>query len=160
MNKNERLELEKMISANNVEDCTYAIRDKKHSIPIRNDINKLLSLKKQYSSLEKTNPQEFDNILIRECSFVFNHYTDIFNRVKKDEIDLKILWQLIDVLKKIEDNEYDQHNGSYEVGKLLKTIYVDSALKKGEKLDLNNKSTTKSYIHKNITWNQYKHKIK
>jgi hypothetical protein len=42
-------------------------------------------------------------------------------------------------LKKIEDQEIDQHEGSYEVGMLLKKIYVDSALKKANKLNENAK---------------------
>ena len=37
---------------------------------------------------------------------------------------MKILFQFIDVLNKIEDGKMDQHEGSYEVGLLLKKIYV------------------------------------
>ena len=59
---------------------------------------------------------------------------DIYNKIRKDEIDMTILLKFLDVLKKIEDNELDQHEGSFEVGKLLKELYVDSALRKAEKL--------------------------
>ena len=40
-----------------------------------------------------------------------------------------------DVLRNIEDGEVDQHEGSFIVGTILKEIYIDSALKKGDKLD-------------------------
>ena len=62
------------------------------------------------------------NILV--APFLFNKYTDIFNKIKKDEIDLNILFQLLHILKLIEDSKLDQHTGSFEVGKLLKSIYI------------------------------------
>jgi hypothetical protein len=59
----------------------------------------------------------------------------LYNKIRKDEIDLEILYQFLDVLKQIEDGMVDQHEGSFMVGTLLKKIYVDSALKKAEKLE-------------------------
>jgi hypothetical protein len=55
--------------------------------------------------------------------------------VKNEEIDMKMLMDFLRVLKKIEDGVVDQHEGSYEIGKLLKNIYIDSALKKSSKAD-------------------------
>ena len=46
-----------------------------------------------------------------------------------------IMDKFIDVLEKIEDGELGQHEGANEVGKLLKKIYIDSALKQADKLD-------------------------
>ena len=43
--------------------------------------------------------------------------------------------QMIRILREIEDGKLDQHEGSFKVGKILKSIYVDSALKRSEKLD-------------------------
>jgi hypothetical protein len=42
---------------------------------------------------------------------------------------------MIQILREIEDGKLDQHEGSFEVGKILKSIYVDSALKRSENLD-------------------------
>jgi len=47
MDHTDKLNLTKMIDANNVEDCTKEIREKKHSDLIRNDVTCLLSLKKK-----------------------------------------------------------------------------------------------------------------
>ena len=44
MNDIDRVQLNKMISANNVEDCTQQIRDKKHSKLIHDDVTKMLEL--------------------------------------------------------------------------------------------------------------------
>jgi hypothetical protein len=80
--------------------------------------------------------------------------------LKKDEIDLGILSKLLVVLKLIEIGKLDQHEGSYEVGKLLKQIYVDSALRKAEHLDKNHAPKPKVHAPtaapKNISWSQYK----
>jgi len=135
MDNTDRLNLQKMINANDVVDCTSEIREKKHSQLIKSDIENFLNLKSKYPRLKETNPKQYDNMCISRCNFLFTNYTDLFNRVKKDEIDLNILAHFINILKKIEHCELDQHEGAYMVGKLLKELYVDSALKKSEKLD-------------------------
>ena len=158
----EKLNLSKMIDANNVQDCTDDIRQKKHSQLIRNDVILLTTLKKKYSRLALSNPEQFDMMCVSQCSFLFNHYMDIFNKVKKDEINLQTLHQFLDVLKKIEDGQLDQHAGAFEIGKLLKTMYIDSALLKAEKIDkktgkkLEGSSTGKAVKEKKITWAEYK----
>jgi hypothetical protein len=135
MNPQERLQLDKLIRTNDVADNTNNIRELKHSQPLKDDIMTLLKLKRDYQRLAKSNPAQFDTICVSRCSFLFNNYTDIFNKVKKDEIDLNILFQLLHILKLIEDGKLDQHTGSFEVGKLLKSIYIDSALKKADHIN-------------------------
>jgi hypothetical protein len=97
------------------------------------------------------------NECISECNFLFTYYTDIFNKIRKDEIDIGILNKFLDVLRRIEDGELDQHEGSFTVGTLLKELYVDSALKKAEKLEeqFEKKDEPKRSEIK-ISWNQYK----
>ena len=65
-----------------------------------------------------------------KCKFLYDNYTDIFNRVKKSEIDLNLLSKFLNILKQIEDGNLDQHEASYQVGSILKEIYVDSALQR------------------------------
>ena len=75
-----------------------------------------------------------------------------------NEIDITILNKFIDVLKRIEDCELDQHEGSFAVGTLLKELYIDSALKKADKLDeLNEKGKVEpKKAEVKISWNQFK----
>ena len=160
MDNLDRLNLNKMINANNVEDCTEEIRSKKHSQLIRDDVTCLMTLKKKYSRLSQSNPVQFDSMCVSQCSFLFNNYMDIFNKVKKDEMNMQILHQLLDVLKHIEDGLLDQHTGAFEVGKLLKAMYIDSALLKADKID---KKTGKKIAptkptEKKISWAEYKAK--
>ena len=133
MDNKQRLQLQNMIKANNIEDQTEFIRNLKHSQIIRNDVNNMIMIKAKFRGDENKIHEE----CINECNFLFTYYTDIYNKVKKDEIDIGILNKFLNVLKRIEDGELDQHEGSFLVGSILKELYVDSALKKAEKLNAN-----------------------
>ena len=154
MDDNARLQLHRLVQANNVEDQTGLIRELRHSEKLRNDINTLLSLKKQLGA----DNDQIHMEAIGKCEFLFNYYTDLYNKVRKDEIDLSILFKFLDVLAKIENGELDQHEGSFEVGTLLKKIYIDSALRKAEKLDelhdADKEEMKKPQVQ--VTWKQYK----
>jgi hypothetical protein len=155
MDDNSRLHLQKMIKANNVEDQTDLIRELKHSHLLQEDINNLLMIKAKY----RTDPDKINEEGMNECSFLFTYYTDIYNKVRKDEINLSILNKFLNVLRRIEDGEIDQHDGSYLVGQLLKEMYVDSALKKAGKLDQQNKGQDAPAPKKeslNVSWKQFK----
>ena len=153
MNNNQRLQLQNMIKTNNVTDQTELIRNLKHSVILKNEINNL-PIAKYRDDIEKLN-----ELSVTECNFLFTYYTDIFNKIKKDEINLGILLQFIDVLKKIEDGDLDQHEGSFAVGTLLKELYIDSALKKADKLNEIYDTQTSNPEPKEaikISWKQFK----
>ena len=113
MNNTERLNLSKMIKTNNVVDQTERIRELKHSAILREEIQNMENLKKKYSKIMKTDPEKFDEICVSECNFLFANYTDIFNKLKKNELNLKILYNFISVLSRIENGEINQHEGSF-----------------------------------------------
>ena len=153
MDDRQRLQLQNMIKANNVEDQTEFIRNLKHSQIIRNDVNTMILIKAKYRGDEAKIHEE----CINECSFLFTYYTDIYNKIRKDEIDISILNKFLDVLKKIEDGELDQHEGSFLVGTILKELYIDSALRKAEKLDEQQGAREEpKKPEKTISWKQYK----
>jgi len=153
MNSQEKLLLQEMIQANNVEDQTQTIRNLKHSTLLKNDVIKLLDIMK--------NTKDHSEIHIEammECNFLFTYYTDIYNRIRKSEIDIDLFYQFLEILSKIEDGIIDQHEGSFEVGTILKKIYVDSALKRSEKLEETYKDNEKSVASckKDVCWKKYK----
>ena len=154
MDSNQRLHLQKMITANNVDDNTTTIRQLKHSHKLREDVNNLIMLKVQYQE----DPDTLHLEGMTECSFLFTYYTDIYNKIRKDEIDLAILFRSFDVLRDIEDGKIDQHEGAYEFGMLLKKIYVDSALKKAEKLNATTGEKEPEYKgpQVDVSWSQFK----
>ena len=154
MDDKQRLQLQNMIKTNNVEDQTDLIRNLKHSQVLRNEINNMIMIKAKYRGDEQKIAEECMN----ESNFLYTYYTDIFNKVKKDEIDINLLYKFLDILKKIEDEKLDQHEGSFMVGTLLKELYVDSALKKAEKLDANSdkEKVEPKRADIKISWNQFK----
>lgn len=154
MDDNQRLHLQKMITANNVEDSTDLIRRLKHSHILRENVDNLIMLKAKYHD----DPEKIQLEAMGQCNFLFTYYTDIYNKIRKDEIDLKILYNAIDVLRDIEDCKLDQHEGAFAFGTLLKQIYVDSALKKAEKLNAETGDKEPEYKgpQVNISWTEFK----
>ena len=161
MNQIDKLNLERLIKENNVEDCTNEIRAKKHSPLIKADVERMLHLKKTYDA--NSTSMSLNEMIDMQCSFLFKNYTDIFNKLKKDELNVNTLFEFLTVLKSIEDGELNQHEGAYRVGNLLKKLYIDSALVHAKRLDEKNASEKNTENKdsvlpeaKNISWNDYK----
>jgi hypothetical protein len=153
MDDKQRLQLQNMIKTNNVEDQTDFIRNLKHSQIIRNDVNNMILIKAKFRGDDTKIHEE----CVGECNFLFTYYTDIYNKIRKDEIDIGILNKFLDVLKRIEDGELDQHEGSFLVGSILKELYVDSALKKADKLNANEEEREEpKKPEKQISYKQFK----
>ena len=66
-----------------------------------------------------------------------------------------MLNNFISCLKEIEDGKVDQNEASVKVGTILKEIYIDSALRKANKLDEQNNTQIKKEP-KSISWKQFK----
>lgn len=160
LNSNDRLQLDKMIKESDAEDKTELIRKTRHSQIIKDQVAVLQNLKKKHKDLYKNNFLKFDELAVKECQFLFNYYTEIYNKVIKDEINLEILDKFLNVLKLIENGEIDQHEGSVKVGTFLKELYIDSALKKTEKNDENDEDNDSLEIEEiNISWREFKKQI-
>ena len=150
MNDQEKLQLQKLITANNAEDTTEQIRELKHSLKIKADVETLHRLKQQLYE----DKEQFDQVAMKKCHFLYNHYTDIYHKIVNDTLNMQIFEQFLNVLYDIENGEIDQHEGSFKVGKLLKQIYIDSALKEGEKREENREEPRNK--GSGMTWRQYK----
>ena len=156
---NERLDLEKMIKAYGSDDNTSKIRSLKHSKNIRNDVERFLNLKKKYSRLELTNKKKLEELLISHCNFLWCNYTNIFNRLIKNELNPHILYKFIDKLQEIEEGETDQHTASVDIGKTLKEMYIDSALRREKNIETQENGGKPIKERKpvsNITWTKFK----
>jgi hypothetical protein len=155
----DKLDLKKLIADSDYEDHTEDIRKLKHSSLMRKDITKMLQLKSKHLRLLRNDYDGFSKLCSSQCNFLFSRYTDIYNRLLKDELDLNILGSVIDVLGKIEDGKIDQMKGSVEVGELLKKMYIDSAIKTGDNLNKNNPTNDEEHIFqeaKTLSWKEYK----
>ena len=152
MDSQDRLNLKRLISEYKPEETTEKIRELKHSTKIKEDVERYLKLKSKYARLPRqTQIQMYQN----QCTFLYENYTNIFNKLIKEQLDLTILYRLLIVLKGIEDKKYDQHEGSVMVGEILKQLYIDSALKGGNQNEKKEKSERKRK-GKKISWGEYK----
>jgi hypothetical protein len=136
MNDDERLKLQEMIKANNVEDQTAKIRELKHSKMLRANIESYIQLVRKYPNSQ--HKDFFKSACLKQCAFLFNNYTDIYNKLTKNELNITILLNFVDVLSDIENGVMDQHEGSFKIGKILKEMYIDTALRKEQKLESRN----------------------
>ena len=65
--------------------------------------------------------------------------------------------QALVTLKKIENNEIDQQEGSVIMGKVLHRVFVESALKRQEHLESENKEdNVPKNEGKSMSWKEYK----
>lgn len=131
----ERLDLKKLIQTSECEDNTDHIRKTKHSTKIQNDIMELANFRKKNAQMYENQFDFFEMEAQTVANFLYVNYTDIFNRILRDEIDYSIMARVLYVLKGIEDEKVDQHEGSLLVGKVLKELYLDSAIRHGKNLD-------------------------
>ena len=154
MNNTESIDLKNLVKEYKYESTTEKIRELKHSKRIREDIAKMIELKNKYNRLKGNNLR---NMVEKQCSFLYKNYTNIFNKIYKDNIDLNLFHKFLLVLEKIEEGDCDQHQASVEVGKVLKEIYIDSAIREGDKLDKKSKKKpVKTRTAKKVSWNEFK----
>ena len=154
MNINDKINLDNLMKQNNVKDQTNHIRTLKHSELIKKDFNAILKIQNHNPNLTH---EELDKLCVSNANFLFTNYTDIYNKLVKKQLDILIFVNIIKILKKIEDGDCDQHEGSFEVGTLLKKLYIDSALKRTNELNEKYEQTTNETVEtKEISWKQYK----
>jgi hypothetical protein len=157
----EQINLSKLIRENDTEDNTGKIRRLKHSSKIKEDVEVFLNLKKKYTRLQLVDKDKFTNIVTSHCGFIWRNYTNILNRLLADELNIAILYKFIGKLKEIEDGLTDQHTASVDIGKTLKELYIDSALRREKKYEENeeNDKVDKNKERKpasNISWTTFK----
>ena len=171
----EKLDLKRLLKTSDCDNNTEHIRKVKHSAKIQKDIMELVTFKKQNNKLYDTNPERFEQEARGVAEFLYATYPDIFRKVINNEINYEIMVRLLYILKAIEDEKVDQHEGSVLVGKELKALYLDSAIRHGDNLDKKYKKCASSEIEaleddttdsspppvveKLISWKQYKMEI-
>ena len=142
MNPQQRLQLHELIKQNNSVNNTDLIRELKHSHMIRAEVKTIENLKLVYADLEILQTE-----CIKKCYFLYENYTVIFNRLLKNRVDIDVLYTFLDTLEMVEDGKMDQHEASFEIGTLLKKMYIDPRI---EDKPLEYKPPI------NITWQEFK----
>ena len=161
----ERLDLKRLLTSMECDNNTDHIRKVKHSARIQKDMMELVKFKKERLSLYESKPERFEMEAQSVADFLYVNYTDIFRKVIRDEIDYEIMSKLLYVLKAIEDEKVDQHEGGVLVGKVLKELYLDSAVRHGQNLDKKYETLSDAQTlsaepvsEKVISWKEFKQK--
>lgn len=158
MDDKQRIELSKLINEYGTEETTDKIRTLRHSKSIKNDVSMIIELRNKYPRIYKTNITMFKEMCVKRSTFLFTNYTNIFNKLINNELDLELLFQFIGILESIENGKLDQHEASYKAGTILKQLYVDSALKRDENHNHTKRKKTVLKNRNNISWSEYKNK--
>lgn len=158
LSQHERIELERMLRENHVEDTTAKIRTLKHSKPIRECLVLIERMKREYPRIYQNNYAQFEQMVqSRGGAWLWSNYTNIYNKLMKNQINPQVVFSMVEVLEQIEQGKLDQHEASVVVGKLLKHIFVDGAIHQDGKPG--KKATKKSRPPPvDISWQQYKEK--
>jgi hypothetical protein len=155
--KEERLNLDKLIREMDSVDNTDYIRNARQSGKIATDIHIVEKLKKDTLQWRFDEPERFVELCKQSASFLFTNYTDLFHKLVQDELNIQIMNQFLIHLSLIENGELSQHEGSVLIGRLLKDLYLDSAIRRGNKIDEKYETDKKPLeTGKSISWQQYR----
>jgi len=155
-NSGENLKKELENLKNEYQDNTEYIRKAKNSVIIRDEILAMERLKRSYKG--DLNSEEFTELCRLECRFLYDNYMFLFNRLLKDVLNLKLMFQFLHVLKQVEDGSINQEEGSVVVGQILKDIYLDCAIREADRLDkkYSEERPPPPLEGKSISWKQFK----
>ena len=155
------LNMKALMESDDYVNNTDRIRDLKHSESILADIGKLCEIKKTHFHMRMVEEEKYNHLCQTSAPFLFNNYTDIFNKVLKDELNMELMVKFVFILKQIEDGIVDQYDASVKVGTILKEMYVDSAMRRGDNLDKEHAAEAPVFVEPvKISWKDFKEKEK
>lgn len=153
------LNMKALMESDDYVNNTDRIREIKHSESILVDIGKICELKQTHRKMKIIEEEKFKHLCQTSCPFLYNNYTDIFNKVINDELDMKMMVEFVQVLKQIEEGKIDQYDASVKIGTILKDMYVDSAMRRGEKIDEKHAAEATKFVEpRSLSWKEFKEK--
>ncbi len=151
------LNMKSLMDSDDYVNNTERIRELKHSELILEDIGKLCRIKKDHFHMRMVEEEKYNHLCATSAPFLFSNYTDIFRKVLKDELDMKLMVDFIGILKQIEEGQLDQYDASVKVGTILRDLYVDSAIRRGDNLDKERGVAEPVFVEpKPVSWKDYK----
>ena len=153
------LNMKALMESDDYVNNTDRIREIKHSESIMVDIGKICELKQTHHKMKIIEEEKFKHLCQTSCPFLYNNYTDIFNKVINDELNMKMMVDFVQVLKQIEEGKMDQYDASVKIGTILKEMYVDSAMRRGEKIDEKHAAEATKFVEpRSLSWKEFKEK--
>ena len=154
------LNMKSLMDSDDYVNNTERIRELKHSELILEDIGKLCRIKKDHFHMKMVEEEKYNHLCETTAQFLFSNYTDLFRKVLKDELDMKMMVNFIGILKLIEEGKLDQYDASVKIGTILREMYVDSALRRGDNLDKEHAADSPVFVEpEKISWKAFKQTI-
>ncbi len=154
------LNMKSLMDSDDYVNNTERIRELKHSELILEDIGKLCRIKKDHFHMKMVEEEKYNHLCETTAQFLFSNYTDLFRKVLKDELDMKLMVDFIGILKLIEEGKLDQYDASVKIGTILREMYVDSALRRGDNLDKEHAADAPVFVEpEKISWKTFKQTI-
>ena len=155
------LDMKSLMESDDYVNNTDRIRELKHSENILEDIGKLCEIRKKHPHMRMMDEMGYNELCRNTVPFLYNNYTDIFFKVVKDELNMEMMVKFIFILKQIEEGVIDQYDASVKVGTILKEMYVDSAMRRGDNLDKLHESDAPTFVEPvKMSWSEFKNKNK
>lgn len=148
MNEEQRLQLGELMRENNTVDNTELIRELRHSKKIRKCVEVIEAIKINNPTADL---KELDRLCIESASFLFRNYTVIYNKILRNQIDIHMFYVFLDKLKQIENGKLSQQEAAYDIGMLLRNMYIDPRLK-----ELEEKKEPDYKKGKDVSWSDFK----
>ncbi len=112
--------LAKMASDPNVPQVTDYIRERAHAKSLDAALDRIAALHVEHS------PEDVERLAIEQCRILYDDYPRFFTKAIKHPDEIETLRSMVQVIRKIETGELDQHSGSVLVGTMLKERFVDA----------------------------------
>jgi hypothetical protein len=138
-------QLHELIKQQNTVDTTEHIRSARVSPKLKEEVMRIQALnqRSRLAAMQagRNDGGELDAISLTEvhmdamieCPLLHQVYPDLYHKVRKEVVNMDLLFQFLEVLRRVEDGELSQHDGAVCVGETLKEVYIDSHLRETEK---------------------------
>ena len=149
MDNQQKRQLDKLIQENNVIDNTENIRSEAKSKKIRDCVIHIQKTKQAFNFTKDF--KLLDKECMKHSSYLFLNFPNIYNKLLRNQIDVEILFRFLYELSEIENGNKNQHEASFEIGKLLKEMYIDKEME-----DIDQFPMKQSQLNnKNISYSEY-----
>jgi hypothetical protein len=148
MNEEQRLQLSELMKTNNTVDNTEVIRNLRHSKKIRKCVETIESIRINNPDADL---KRLDELCMESAGFLFRNYTVIYNKLIRNQLDINMFYVFLDKIKDIENGKLTQQDAAYDIGMLLRNMYIDPRMKEMEE-----KKEPDYKKGKNISWGDFK----
>lgn len=120
--------IQRLMKENGTIDVTDTIRSERNSKRIKQDLTAYFRYSLSHQRLKESSPSTFQNQARVICSFLHDKFPLVLEKLISDTMDITTLMKFIRLLEMIEEGDLDQHEASFQVGLILKDMFINPAI--------------------------------